>query len=295
MSGDTDRTTTPTEPAPPKLGILAGGGALPRRIAEVRRDQGAGVLIVAFKGQTDPETVDGFDHVWHRLGGTSETIKALHEAGCGEVVMAGPMRRPAFSEMALDARSAMALMRAGSKVFGDDGLLSVIVAELEREGFGVIGIDDVLGGMLAPLGPIAGPSSLTPDALTDQQAADVSRGLSVLAALGNADVGQSVAIQQGLVLAVEAIEGTDAMIRRAGALKRDGAGPILIKGMKPGQEGRADRPTIGEATVRAAAEAGFSGIVVQADAVMVIDRDATRKAARETGVFVHGMNFEGAS
>jgi hypothetical protein len=294
MSGDTDRADTPNEPVPPKLGILAGGGGLPRRIAEVRRDQGAGVLIVAFKGQTDPGTVEGFEHVWHRLGGTSETIKALHEAGCGEVVMAGPMRRPAFSEMALDARSAMALMRAGSKVFGDDGLLSVIVAELEREGFAVIGIDDVLGGMLAPQGLIAGPGTGA-DALTEAQAADVARGLSVLAALGDADVGQSVAIQQGLVLAVEAIEGTDAMIRRAGELKRAGVGgPILIKGLKPGQEGRADRPTIGEATVRAAAEAGFSGIVVQADAVMVVDRDAMRKAARETGVFVRGMIFEEA-
>lgn len=280
----------PREGALPGLGILAGGGPLPRRIAEARRAVGGNVFIIAFEGQTEPETVAGVDHVWHRLGATSTSIKVLKSAGCREVVMAGPMKRPALSELSLDARSALAIARAGSRVFGDDGLLSVIVAELEREGFRVIGIEDVLGGYLAPAGPIAGRAGLSDDEL-----ADIRRGVAVLRAIGAADVGQAVAVQEGLILAVEAVEGTDAMIARAGGLKRTGRGPILIKGLKPGQDGRADRPTIGAATMQAAAEAGFAGAVIEADASLVIDRPATVRSAEDAGLFLHGLVFEDMS
>ena len=86
----------PHEGGLPGLGILAGGGPLPRRIAEARRASGGEVFIIAFEGQTDPETVVGLDHVWHRLGATSTSIKVLKTAGCREVVMAGPMKRPAL-------------------------------------------------------------------------------------------------------------------------------------------------------------------------------------------------------
>lgn len=274
----------------PGLGILAGGGPLPRRIADARRAVGGAVFIIAFEGQTEPETVTGLDHVWHRLGATSTSIKVLKAAGCHEVVMAGPMKRPALSELSLDARSALAIARAGSKVFGDDGLLSVIVGELEREGFRVIGIEDVLGGYLAPTGRIAGRTSLNDDEL-----ADIRRGIEVLQAIGAADVGQAVAVQEGLILAVEAVEGTDAMIARAGVLKRIGRGPILIKGLKPGQDARADRPTIGAATMQAAAEAGFAGAVIEAHASLVIDRPATVRAAEDAGLFLHGLVFEDMS
>ena len=274
----------------PGLGILAGGGPLPRRIADARRAVGGDVFIIAFEGQTEPETVEGIDHVWHRLGATSTSIKVLKAAGCRDVVMAGPMKRPALSELSLDARSALAIARAGSKVFGDDGLLSVIVGELEREGFRVIGIEDVLGGYLAPAGRIAGRATLGDDELTD-----IQRGVAVLRAIGAADVGQAVAVQEGLILAVEAVEGTDAMIARAGALRRAGRGPILIKGLKPGQDGRADRPTIGVATMRAAAEAGFAGAVIEAQASLVIDRPATVRAAEDAGLFLHGLVFEDMS
>jgi hypothetical protein len=272
------------------LGILAGGGPLPRRIADTRRASGGEVFIIAFEGQTAPETVEGLDHVWHRLGATSTSIKALQAAGCREVVMAGPMKRPALSELSLDARSALAIARAGSKVFGDDGLLSVIVGELEREGFRVIGIEDVLGGYLAPTGCIAGR-----DALSEGELADIRRGVEVLRAVGRADVGQAVAVQEGLILAVEAVEGTDAMIARAGELKRTGDGPILIKGMKPGQDGRADRPTIGAATMQAAADAGFAGAVIEAHASLVVDKAATVRAAEDAGLFLHALVFEDLS
>ena len=118
----------------PKLGILAGGGLLPRHIAERRLKDGGDVFVVAFEGQTEHSTVAGMDHVWVRLGATSATLKHLKDASVDEVVMAGPMRRPAFSDMSLDMRSTKMLAKAGRRAFGDDGLLSVIIEELEGDG-----------------------------------------------------------------------------------------------------------------------------------------------------------------
>lgn len=273
----------------PKLGILAGGGVLPRRIAERRLDQGDGVFVIAFEGQTDPETLEGLDYAWMRLGATSATLKALKAADVEEVVMAGPMRRPAFSDLSLDMRSVKALARAGRKAFGDDGLLSLIIEELEADGFRVLGIDDILGGYLMPEGAIT-------EAEPDEEARlDIARGRDVLQALSPADVGQAVAVQEGLVLAVEAVEGTDRMIARAGELKRAGsAGPILVKMRKQGQERRADLPTIGVGTVRGAAAAGFRGIAVEAGATLLVDREAAVREANELGLFIAGVSIGGS-
>lgn len=267
------------------LGIVAGGGTLPRRIAETVASGGRSVFIVAFSGHTDPETVEGFPHVWLKLGQTGAALKHLRDAGCGDVVMAGPMRRPTLSSLSLDRRSISALAKAGTRVFGDDGLLSVIVAEIERDGFRVVGVDDLLGGYLAVEGILAGPVPSADDEL------DIARGISVLRAMGAADVGQAVVVQEGLVLAVEAIEGTDAMIGRAGGLRREGRGPVLVKGSKPGQEHRADRPTVGEGTAVAAAAAGFRGIVIEAGATLIIDRAATVRAIERAGLFLAARSF----
>ena len=267
-----------------KLGIVAGGGGLPRRIAEVAAASGRDVFVIAFEGQTDPDTVEGFAHAWMRLGATGATLTRFRDEGVSDVVMAGPMRRPAFSELSLDTRSVVALARAGTKVMGDDGLLSVIIGEIERDGFQVIGVEDVLGGWLAPFGPIAGGE------LDEDARKDIDRGLAVLAAMGAVDVGQGVAVQEGLVLAVEAIEGTDAMLDRAGAVKRAGAaGPILVKTRKPGQEQRADLPTMGLETVRRAVAAGFRGIAIEGEGTLVVDKDAAVEEASRHGLFIHGV------
>ena len=241
--------------------------------------------MIAFEGQTDLETVSGLDHAWHKLGATSKTIEALKAAGCTNVVMAGPMRRPALSQLSLDTRSSMLLARAGSKVFGDDGLLSVIVGELEGEGFEVVGIEDILGGFLALEGSLAGGANPGPD-----EERDIARGIAALNAVGSADIGQAVAVQEGLVLAVEAVEGTDSMIARAGTLKRPVRGPILVKDL-PQQEGRADRPTIGATTVVSCAAAGFAGIVVEAGETLIVERDETVRAAESAGIFILSRDF----
>jgi UDP-2,3-diacylglucosamine hydrolase len=267
----------------PRLGIIAGGGALPRRLVAACRDAGRDVFVLALEGAAEPETVADVDHAWCRIGAAARGIGLLRENGCKELVLAGGVRRPSLATLRPDWRAAKLFARVGYKVLGDDGLLSAVVAEFEREGFRVVGADQILGASLAPEGPLG---RLRPDA---QAAADIAEGERIARTLGALDIGQAVVVQQGLVLGVEAIEGTDELIRRCGALRREGLGGVLVKVEKPGQERRADRPTIGPQTVAVAAASGLRGIAVEAGATIVLDRDEVAAAADRTGLFVIGI------
>ncbi|AHC73689.1 glutamyl-tRNA synthetase [Candidatus Endolissoclinum faulkneri L5] len=270
------------------LGILAGRGILPRRIAEIVLSEGRTIFVVAFNGQTDPATVDGLPHAWLPLGATTKTLKTLHKANCSEVVMAGSINRPALSSINLDLRSTLSIARAGAKVFGDNGLLSLIVEEIKSDGIQVISIEDILGGYLIPEGT---HTKIEPNTFAMQ---DAARGIAVLKNTACADIGQAVVVQEGIVLAVEAIEGTDSMINRAANLRRKGTiAPILIKGCKSGQSTCVDRATIGPTTISYVASSGFAGIVVETLQTLIIDRYVTIAAADAAGIFLHAMSFDG--
>ena len=173
--------------------------------------------------------------------------------------------------------------RIGLRALGDNGLLSAIIQELETEGFRVVGVDDLLEPLLAPEGALG---RVTPD---EAALIDVSRGLEVARALGGVDVGQSVVVQQGIVLGVEAAEGTDALLERVAGRRLEGPGGVLVKIAKPGQERRADLPVMGVPTVAACAKAGLRGIAVEAGAALVIDRAEAVAAADRAGLFVLGI------
>jgi len=266
-----------------KLGVLAGGGQLPVRVIEACRAAGREYFVLAFEGHTDPATVEGAPHAWVRLGAVGEALRQLHEAKCEEVVLAGPVRRPSFDDLRPDWRGAMFLAKVGVRAFGDDGLLSAVVKELENEGFRVIGADDVFGNLRTPAGPCG---KLAPDAAAET---DIHRGIEVLKAIGPLDIGQAVVVQQGVVLGIEAIEGTDALLERCGAVRRSGRGGVLIKIAKPGQERRVDLPTIGPGTVQRAVTAGLSGIALEAGQSLIIDRAAVVRAADDAGLFIVGV------
>lgn len=269
------------------LGILAGAGDLPRRLAAACARAGRGCFVVAFEGQTRAEDVEGLPHAWSRLGAAGHTIALLKRAGAVDVVMVGAMKRPSLLMLKPDAKGAAILARIGLRALGDDGLLRAVAAELEREGFRLVGVSDVLAEagdppLLAPAGVLG---RLAPDELAIR---DIARGIEVALALGRVDVGQAVVVQQGLVLGVEAIEGTDALLARVGGLRREGPGGVLVKATKPGQDERLDLPTIGLATVQGAMAAGLRGISVRAGASLVVDRGAVIAAADAAGLFIHG-------
>ena len=276
------------DPQPgPKLGIIAGGGAMPARLIAACRTRGREFFVLALKDHADPALLPAdAPHAWIALGEGGRGLNHLRAQGVRDVIMVGPVRRPSLRSLAPDWWAAKFLARVGMRALGDDGLLRAIVAELEAEGFRVVGIDSILGGLLARTG-VWGKHH--PDERANQ---DIAVGIEAARDLGARDIGQAVVVQQGAVLAVEDAEGTDALIRRIEGLRRDGPGPVLVKTTKPGQELRVDLPTIGATTVAAAAALKFAGIAVEAGATLVADREQAIAAADAAGLFLIGVSAE---
>ncbi len=267
---------------PAKLAIVAGGGSLPVVLAETCRKRDRPYFVVALKGFADADGLDGHPHGWARLGAIGRVLALIRREAAAEVVFAGHVRRPSLASLRPDLYTARLLARIGTGVLGDDGLMRRIVEAFEAEGLQVVGVPSVLVDVLAPQGPLG---RLTPDKAA---LGDIQRGIEVAEALGRADAGQAVVVQQGVVLAIEAAEGTDRTIERAGRMKRDGPGGVLVKMAKPQQDRRMDLPVIGPATVDAAAAAGLRGIAVEAGGVLVVDREAAVRRADEQGLFITG-------
>ncbi len=266
----------------PKLGIVAGGGILPGFLAQTAMQQGREVLILAIEDHADPQVVEAFPHTWIRLGAFSNALEQCRLNKVEEIVMAGPVSRPSLTQLRPDAR-ALKFLAKGVFKQGDDGLLSAIVSALEtEEGFRILAIQDIAGGMLARTGVLG---SHHPD---DRDMADIGRGVEVLTAMGAADVGQAVVVQDGLLLGVEAIEGTDALIARAAGLRRDGRGPVLVKMPKSAQDHRVDLPTIGPATIEACTRGGFAGVAVGSGKCLLVDEKRVVELADVGGMFVLG-------
>lgn len=266
------------------LGIIAGSGALPRRLVERCRAASRPVFVLALEGEADPDMVADVPHAWSRLGAAAKGLDLLRANNVTDLVLAGGVRRPSLSSLLPDWRAAKFFARVGYRALGDDGLLSAVVKELEREGFRVIGADEILSvENLMPVGPLG---RHMPD---DEAKTDIELGVRVGRALGALDIGQAVVVQQGLVLGVEAAEGTDELLRRCAALRRDGSGGVLVKIAKPGQERRADRPTIGPQTAALAAASGLQGIAAEAGMTLVMDRAELVRAADEAGLFIVGI------
>jgi len=264
----------------PKLGILAGKGLLPSRLIEACRKEGRDFYVIAFEGQTEEATVQDVPHSWVRLGAAGKAISILRTEGATDLVMAGGIKRPAMTALRPDGWGFKFLAKLGKAALGDDGLLSALIKELEKEGFHVIGADEILTDAIA--------NELTHGSIRPDGDAwlDIIHGVRVARGLGALDVGQAAVVQQGLVLGVEAIEGTESLLARVAGLARPGPGGVLVKCKKPGQEGRADLPSVGPDTIDQIKNAGLRGIAVEIDGALVIDKSEVLQRADAAGIFV---------
>lgn len=272
-----------------KLGLIAGGGGLPVEIAQHCERSGRPLFVVRLKGFAGAGLAPyaGAEVGIAELG---KCFRALKQAGCHAVCLAGNVARPDFASLVPDLRGLRVLPRAiAAARKGDDALLRLLVGEFEKEGFAVEGAHEVMEDLSLPAGLLGARAP------GDDDLADARRALEVARAIGRLDVGQAAVVAHGLVLAVEAQEGTDAMLARVAALPdhlrgRPGAGAgVLAKAPKPIQETRVDLPTIGLATVEAVARAGLAGIVGEAGRLLVLDREAVIARADEAGVFILGL------
>lgn len=273
-----------------KLGIIAGGGDLPVKLAEYCRARGEPYFVARITPLAAAALSDhpGADSPLDKMGAR---FAVLHEAGCDAVVLAGAVKRPDFKSFDPDERTREMLPRIlAAAAQGDDPLLRALVAECEADGFRVVGADDVFDGLLAAPGALGAHE---PEA---EALADIRTAAALIAALGAFDVGQAAAVCAGLVLAVEAQEGTDAMLARVADLPRalrgapDARRGVLVKRPKPGQERRIDLPVIGVATIENASAAGLAGVAIEAQGALIVDRDAVVARADALGLFVFGFD-----
>lgn len=268
-----------------KLGILAGGGKLPGKLVQACESKGIEPFIVAFEGQTDPSLVQGHNYVWGRLGAAGQILDTLRAHDISDLVLIGSIRRPSLLEMKPDFKTLEFFTKIGLKALGDNDLLTTLRATLEEEGFTIHGVHHFATDLLAVEGAIGRHKPKKEDWI------DIRRGLQISQELGALDVGQSVIVQEGIVLGVEAAEGTDALITRCKHLKRKGRKGVLVKTCKPQQDRSLDLPTIGPETVRCAVQADLAGIVVHAGHSLILDLEDVAQIANEHKLFVWGVEL----
>jgi DUF1009 family protein len=271
-----------------KLGLIAGGGALPVAVAARCEAEGRPVFVVRLAGFADVHLAryPGLDAGMAEFG---RILSALKKAGCTAVCFAGTVSRPDFRTLKPDMKGA-ALMPGiiAAATRGDDALLRKILSVFEGEGYAIEGADDILGGETLPAGALG---AVRP---TDEQLSDLRKALHVAEKAGELDIGQGAVVCHGLVLAVEAQEGTDAMLSRVAGLPSDLRGSArerkgaLGKAPKPIQDMRVDMPVIGARTVEMAAAAGLAGVGGVAGRLILIDRAGLMEAADRLGLFVWG-------
>ena len=282
-----EKSSVATDTDIKKLGVLAGGGDVPFKLLKACDQSGIEVFVVGFEGHTSPELFADRQYMMTRLGAAGSVIDTLRTHKISDIVLIGSIRRPSLAELKPDMWAAQFFARVGLKSLGDDGLLSALKAELQSEGFQIHGVHQFVNNLLANEGFIGQQKPKS----ADQNS--IKRGIEVSQLLGKADIGQSIVIQEDIVLGVEAIEGTDHLIERTGALKRSGRGPILIKTCKPNQDHDFDLPTIGPETVRKCIENGFAGIIIQAGYTIIIEPEEMAALADKDKLFIQAVSITG--
>jgi DUF1009 family protein len=263
------------------IGLIAGSGAFPFLFARAAREQGLTVHAVAHRGEADPALeAEVASLTWVKLGQAKRILTALQKAGVDRAVMAGGIGRARSLKEAWPDAGAFQIARR-LRGFRDDELLRAIAAWFEEGGVRIVAPTDYVQQVLAPKGLLAGPKLLA------GQQRDVEVGREVAASLGRADVGQTVVVKDGAVLAVEAVEGTDEAIRRAGRL--GGKGAVVVKRVKPGQDLRFDLPAAGPVTLEVMREVGARVLAVEAGRTVLLDAPQLFRLADRLGISVLGM------
>jgi hypothetical protein len=262
------------------LGLIAGNGSFPLEVAIAARRRGIKLIALAHQGETKPELEAQVDQLtWINVGELQKIIDVLKNAGVKQAAMAGGISRARLSTSFMPDQRAMTMLASITR-WSDDAVLRAIAREIESEGIPVIDPVPLMDDAIAKPGLMAGPQ---PD---EKKLRDLDLAFNVARSLGTFDIGQSVAVRGGVVYSVEAVEGTDAALRRAAAIS--GKGLVIAKVAKPGQDLRFDRPAIGPATIEMMAEIGAAMIGIEAGKCLLLERERTLAMAQSSGLTVYG-------
>lgn len=277
------------------LGIISGGGVLPFAVADAAIGKGRSVVMFPIKGAADVDRVSAYPHHWIGVTEIRTLIALLRKEQCRDIVFIGSLNRPSTWRLIFDIKEILLLLPtviAGLRG-GDNHLLSTVARVAERQGFHVVGAHEVAPEILVKKG------SLTARLPAPNQHESIKRGLALLNAMGAFDVGQAAVVINQNIVAIEGIEGTDAMLARVRDLRSAGriaaakGEGVLVKAPKPQQDRRLDLPTVGPRTVRAAAEAGLAGIAVAAGQTLIAEPAELVREADRCGLFVVAVGAGG--
>ncbi len=275
-----------------KVALICGGGEFPLVAARAAQDSGREVFLLGLRGIASKE-IEQFPHVWLGIGQLGQGFREISSREIQDICLIGGLSRPEFSDLRLDWGGVKRLpeiirMFAG----GDDHILKGVIGLFEREGFSVVGVDSFAPGLLAGVGAM---NALPfPGDLAD----DLAFGQKCLADLSAYDCGQALVVAGRRIIAIEAVEGTDAMLDRVAQLREQGrwrakgAAGLLVKAPKQGQDLRVDLPAIGPQTVAAATRAGLRGLAVAAGRVLILERATVAAQAEKAGLFLFGFTAD---
>ena len=271
-----------------KIGLIAGGGELPKHVLQAATEDGLETTIIGLQGYAKPEDYKG--QYFFKVAEFGKIVKRLKKTGCTHLCFAGTVERPNFKSLKPDLKGMLHMpgaMKAAKE--GDDALLRYLLSLFEKEGFEIVAPQTLCQSLLLPEGILGTVKIL------DAQSEDTRKACEVASQIGALDIGQAAVVCRGVVLAVEAQEGTDAMLGRILSLPKtirgtlDNRSGVLAKMVKPGQDIRVDLPTIGPLTVENASKAGLAGIVGEGGRAFIIEREKTIQMANEAGLFIAGL------
>lgn len=264
------------------IGIIAGNGDYPLHVINVCVQQNRTVYILALKGQCTIDFPAYYPILWCNFGEIGKTLAFFKKHKVHEIIFAGNVTRPSLSQITPDLEGIKWLAKLAPHMkAGDDQLLSALGRQFENAGFKLLGSHDLLQDEL--FFPTGTATLVQPDKSTWD---DIKRGAQILNTLSQHDIGQAVIVQQGLVLGIEAIEGTEELIRRCKNLARPGAAGVMIKMAKTQQSLVLDLPTIGPDTIQQLHDSGFAGLAIESNKVQILNKQTAVDKANELGLFI---------
>ena len=267
----------------PKLAIIAGNGSIPFYLIEECKKIGREYCLIIIEGHGKELSEKYEPDYIVSLSKMGRAVKYVKNIGIKHILMVGGVKRPSLKNIIPDLWTAKFLTTISSKVSGDNSVLSKLTKALEREGFIIVAPEEVLPNLICPKGTLG---KVKPN---QQNNEDISTGYKIAKIIGANDIGQSIIIENGLVIAVEAAEGTDRMIKRSLNLKKEKKAGVLIKVIKPMQDKRIDRPVIGIDTIKAVKKAGLDGIALESNEILILNYSDVILYADEEGLFVEGI------
>ncbi|MBI5848732.1 MAG: UDP-2,3-diacylglucosamine diphosphatase LpxI [Nitrospirae bacterium] len=266
-----------------KLGLIAGNGELPKAVAEEARAKGYEVIAAGLEPLAERDLASVVDKIkWINVGKLGELIRFLKKSGVKEAVMAGKVPKSLLykSRITPDLRAMKLLFSLKDK--SDDSILLALAKELQKEGITLLNTTDFTSSLLTPEGVI------TREGPTENEWKDIAFGWKIAKEIGRLDIGQTVVIRNQAVMAIEAIEGTDAAINRGGTLA--GSGAVVIKVSKPQQDMRFDVPVVGHATLRSMIDVQARVLAVESGKSIIINKEELIKGAEKAGIAIVGVS-----